>query len=132
MEVLKIYVNITEMNEVVSENTTVRMLLFDGYCVGAFFNGTILNGGVDTQMTGADGRTALSARYMLQGHDSKNNSCRLFIENNAETGDGTTYTRPKIVTDSSELKWLEREELIGRIADEDGKLVIIIDKADDE
>lgn len=129
MEVLKIYVNITEMNEVVSGNTTVRMLLFDGYCVGSFFNGTILNGGVDTQMTGADGRTLLSARYMLEGRDSKNNSCRLFIENNAETGVGTTYTRPKIVTDSSELKWLEREELIGRIADEDGKLVIIIDTA---
>lgn len=130
MEVLKIYVNITEMNEVVSENTTVRMLLFDGYCAGAFFNGTILNGGVDTQMTGADGRTLLSARYMLQGRDTKNNSCRLFIENNAETGNGTTYTRPKIITDSSELKWLEKEELVGRIADEDGKLVIIIDTAD--
>ncbi len=94
------------------------------------FSVEILNGGVDTQLIGADRRAVLSARYMLQGRDSKNNSCRLFIENNAETGEGITYTRPKIVTDSSDLKWLEKEDLIGRIADEDGKLVIMIDKAD--
>ena len=132
MEILKVYVNITETNEVISENTIVRMILFDGYCTGEFFNGTILNGGVDTQMTSADQRTTLSARYMLQGHDNKNNPCRLFIENNAEAGEGITYTRPKIYTDSSDLKWMEKAELIGRIADEEGKLVIIIDKADNK
>lgn len=129
MEILKIYVNIIETNEVVSENATVRMLLFDGYCVGKYFNGTILSGGVDTQMISED-KTILSARYMLAGYDSKNVPCRLFIENNAEAEEGITYTRPKIYTDSSDLKWLETEELIGRIAEEDGKLVIIIDKAD--
>ena len=50
MEILRIYINITETNEVISENTTVRMILFDGNCTGDFFNGTILNGGVDTQL----------------------------------------------------------------------------------
>lgn len=89
-----------------------------------------MNGGVDTQLIDADRKAVLSVRYMLQGHDSKNNSCRLFIENNADTGEGITYTGSKVATDSGDLKWLEKEDSIGRIADEDGKLVIIIDKAD--
>lgn len=129
MELLKIYVNIIETHEFESENIAVKMILFDGYCSGRFFNGTILNGGVDTQLTGADGRTQLSARYMLQGLDSERKPCRLFIENNAKGGDGTTYTKPKIYTDSSDLKWMEEEALTGRIADENGQLVIIIESA---
>lgn len=126
MEIMKIYVNILETNELVSESATVRMLLFDGYCTGDFFNGTILNGGVDTQLVNSDGRTTLSARYMLKGYDRKDNPCHLFIENNAETENEITFTSPRIYTDSCELKWLEKEELTGRITNEDGKLVILI------
>ncbi len=36
MEILRIHINITETNEVISENTTIRMILFDGYCTGDF------------------------------------------------------------------------------------------------
>lgn len=126
MEILKIYVNILETNELVSESATVRMLLFDGYCTGDFFHGTILNGGVDTQILSADGRTRLSARYMLQGHDRKNLPCHLFIENNAEAENEILFTSPKIYTDSNDLKWLEKEKLTGKITNEDDKLVILI------
>lgn len=130
VEILKIYVEIKEANEVVSENVTVRMLLFDGYCTGKYFNGNILNGGVDTQMFNTDNKGTLSARYMLKGYDSENKPCRLFIENNAETGNGDAYTSPKIFTDSKSLKWLEQEELVGRIENEEGKIVIIIEGRD--
>lgn len=126
MEILKIHINIIETNEVVSENTTVRMLLFDGFCTGDFFNGTILNGGVDTQLISKEGHVTLSARYMLKGHDNKNRPCSLFIENNAESEDEITYTKPKIYTDSEHLKWLEQEKLTGRLEHKDGRLVIII------
>ena len=126
MEILKIFVNIIETNEVISENTTVRMILFDGYCEGAFFNGTILNGGVDTQFITIGQNTTLSARYMLKGYDNQNEPCHLFIENNAESKNDISDTRPRIFTDSKNLKWLEKAELTGKIENEDGKLVIKI------
>ena len=71
MEILKIHINITEINEVVSKEVTAKMILFDGFCEGDFFNGTILNGGVDTQMIRANENGTLSARYILKGHDNK-------------------------------------------------------------
>ncbi|MDE7018776.1 MAG: DUF3237 domain-containing protein [Lachnospiraceae bacterium] len=129
MEVLRLYIHILETNEAVCGDATVRMVLFDGYCEGAFFNGTILKGGVDTQIIGPGQRTSLSARYMLEGRDCRNEPCRLFVENNAESENGRIInTEPTIFTDSKDLKWLEREKLSGRIIEEEGKLVIIIEK----
>lgn len=126
MEILKIYVNILETNEVKSEEAIIRMLLFDGYCKSEYFNGVILNGGVDTQIINPDGTISLSARYMLKGHDNKNMPCHIFIENNATAENNVTYTKPKIYTDSKNLKWLEKKNLIGTIGNEDGKLLICI------
>lgn len=126
MEILRIYINITETNELISENVTVRMILFDGFCTGEFFNGVIMAGGADTQLIKPDNIVTLSARYMLKGTDRKNNPCHIFIENNAEAENGVTYTKPVIFTDSKDLKWLEHKELEGRIENEEGKLVIII------
>ncbi len=133
MDLLKIYVNILETNEVISENYTIRMLLFNGYCEGDYFNGTILNGGVDTQFIKADNTiTTLSARYMLKGYDNKNMPCHIFIENSATIENEATYTKPKIFTDSKNLKWLEQEKLIGTIENENGKILIIIKKNENQ
>ena len=127
MEVLRVYVNVTGFYEVVSEEATVRMLLFDGTCDGDYFKGRILPGGVDTQKIGSDGLGTLSARYMIEGTDCKNQPCHLFIENNAELGGEQNFTTPKIVTDSKALKWLEQAMLRGRIETIDGQLTIIIE-----
>lgn len=124
MEVLRVYINLTGSYEVVSGNRTIRMLPFKGGCDGPFFRGTILPGGVDTQKGEGDGTGTLSARYMVEGTDCEGNSCKLFIENNAEFN---SYTVPSIVTDSPALKWLETAELRGRIENIDGKLTIIIE-----
>ena len=129
MEILRLYINLTEINEVVSDEITAKMLLFDGTCQGEYFNGTILNGGVDTQLILPDGTGTLSARYIVEGHDCKGHACRLFIENNAQVGNEKTVTHPKIITDSRELKWLETESLTGRIENENGQLVIVIERA---
>ena len=126
MEIFRIHINITGSNKVISEDTTVQMLLFDGFCTGEFFNGTILNGGVDTQLISREGHITLSARYMLRGHDNRNRPCSLFIENNAEGEDDITYTKPKIYTDSEHLKWLEQEQLTGRLENKNGSLVSVI------
>lgn len=124
MEILRLYINLTEINEVVSDSVTAKMLLFDGTCKSDIFNGTILHGGVDTQMVYPDGTGTLSARYIVEGQDNKGNSCRLFIENNAKLGADQIVTEPKIVTDSKELKWLETTKLVGRI--EHGEQLTIV------
>ena len=130
MEILRLYINLTEINEVVSAPVTAKMLLFNGECKGEYFNGTIMNGGVDTQMIYTDGTGTLSARYIVEGHDYKGNTCRLFIDNNAKIGESENATVPKIITDSQELKWLESANLVGRIENEDGQLIIVIEKVE--
>lgn len=125
MEILRLHINLTEINEVVSDDIIAKMLLFDGTCEGDYFNGSILNGGVDTQMIKKDGSGTLSARYMLKGMDCKGNPCQIFIENNAVLGESETL--PKIITDSKELKWMETADLSGRIMDENGQLLILIE-----
>ncbi len=124
MEILKLHINLTEINEVVSDEVTAKMLLFDGTCEGKYFNGDILHGGVDTQIIPNEGSGTLSARYILQGTDYEGNSCKIFIENNAVLG--APNTNPQIITDSKALKWLEKTALTGRITNEDGELIIYI------
>lgn len=125
-ELLKLYIDVTGCNEVISDILTVRMILFEGHCESEFFTGKILPGGVDTQLENRDGTGTLSARYMLEGYDAENMPCYVFIENNAVKGD--EFTQPAIYTDSKCLKWLEKENLVGRIEEQDGQLVIIIGK----
>lgn len=124
MEILRVYVNVTECHEVVSGDKTVRMLPFEGTCDGPFFKGTIMSGGVDTQKGYADGTGTLSARYMIEGTDCEGNACRLFIENNAKFNEPTV---PSILTDSPALKWMETAKLQGRLEFPDGKLNIVIE-----
>lgn len=123
-KLLKIYVHLTEINEINMEKLTIRMMLFDGYCEGPYFQGTILPGGVDTQTIYSDGTGHLSARYMLKGTDNTNHDCCIYIENTAVIG--SKWTKPRIFTDSENLKWIEQASLKGSIENENGKLVINI------
>ena len=45
-------------------------------------------------------------------------------------GSADNATEPKVITDSKELKWLESAALVGRIENENGQLIIVIEKAD--
>ena len=128
MEILRLFINIKEVNTVESDTYTAVMILFDGRCEGKFFEGTILPGGVDTQIVNKDKTGTLSARYIVEGKDCEGNSCRLFIENNGILSDDGIVTKPKILTDSPVLKWMETEEFVGHIHDDDGQLTIIIEK----
>ena len=123
MLVLTLRINCFGSQQVVSEDRTMKMILFDGDCAGPYFSGTVLPGGVDTQTILPDGTlTSLSARYMLEGTTASGQPARLFVENNRCPGEKLTH--PRIVTDSPELRWLEREELWGRIVTRDGQLTI--------
>lgn len=126
MEIFRLYINVTKMHQVVSEESCVNMLLFDGECTGDYFRGKILSGGVDTQRVDCSGKGTLSARYMLEGIDREGQPCKIFIENNAKLGTEDSLTRPQIFTDSKCLKWLEQAVLVGRILFEKEQLIISI------
>ncbi|WP_187759781.1 DUF3237 family protein [Thiospirochaeta perfilievii] len=112
-EVIKIDVNITNIEKVESNNSQVVMISFDGTASGEFFNGSILPGAVDTQKQISDKMLSLSARYILSGKDFMDQNCKIFIENNGivKEGDNIFYATPKILTDSTNLKWLESASL---------------------
>ena len=126
MEILKLFINIKEINTVESDTCTAVMILFDGRCDGPYFQGTILNGGVDTQIVQKDKSGTLSARYIVDGKDCEGTACRLFIENNGILKDDGIVTTPKILTDSPVLKWMETAVLSGYIDEPDGQLTIHI------
>lgn len=130
MYLLKLSVNVKGVQEVASPNATARMVLFDGICEGECFSGSILPGGVDTQIEYPDGSGTLSARYMIKGTDADGNPACLFVENSARLGESDTA--PHILTDQPSLRWLESEKLAGRIISDNGELIILIGKAGDE
>ena len=83
----------------------VVMIPFGGTASGPYFTGRIAGPGVDTQNIGRDGRTRLSARYMLEGEDAEGRPCRIFVENQ---GSSETGFRPTVATDSPLLAEWER------------------------
>lgn len=97
---------------------SVVMISFSGQVNSELFQGQILDGGIDTQIIGKEGRPhTLSARYMLQGKDYTGESCQIYIENNGEmhskSQEALFRTYPKIITNSKALSYLNEEILIG-------------------
>lgn len=126
---LTLHIDITGGNSVLSDLGQINLVTFGGTAESDFFNGTILAGGVDTQMFPADKskQATLSARYIIEGKDDEGNSCKLFIENNGIFWPDKVTTVPKIYTDSKKLKWLESTEFEGLLTGtEDPSKVLII------
>lgn len=65
-----------------SEAGAVVMIPFEGKLESEQFTGVILPGACDTQVIDNNDIKHMSARYILEGYDSKMNKCKLFIENN--------------------------------------------------
>ncbi|WP_029318870.1 DUF3237 family protein [Butyrivibrio sp. AE3004] len=112
----KIDVTLDEINEVRGGHASACMILFHGRMDSNFFHGEILPGGVDTQIVSGEGRKNLSARYIIRGIDAKGDTCNIFVENNGSVnGDNEIITKPRFITDSPLLKWLEEDVYIGKI-----------------
>ena len=122
-KVMEISVALTDCFRVCGQTATASLVLFGGSVSGDFFNGTILPGGVDTQIM-KDGKTALSARYIAEGTDTEGVPTRIFIENNSADDGGETV--PHILTDNPALSWLETAHLRGRIKPSDAGVIIEI------
>lgn len=112
-EVFTVHVKIEKTNELHSEDgDSVVMIFFTGYVTGPYFQGEVLEGGVDTQVIGKFGdRHHLSARYMLQGKDYTGEDCQIYIENNGEAHkkvkDALFRTYPKMITNSKALSFMK-------------------------
>ncbi|GGN94803.1 DUF3237 family protein [Saccharibacillus kuerlensis] len=118
-EVLTVHVAIIDTVSLHNDSgDSVVMISFTGHATGKYFEGIILDGGVDTQIIGSSGeRHSLSARYMLRGKDYTGQPCEIYIENNGnmnkELKSAAFRTTPKIITNSKALSFLNQDLLIG-------------------
>lgn len=124
MKVMTLYIDCYDFITVEGTDKKVCQILFDGKAKGDYFIGRVLPGGVDTQLINADGSGTLSARYILEGYDRSGQQCRIFVENNALLN--CSGTKPTIITDSVELKWLETASLYGNLDTSNGNVIIDI------
>lgn len=121
-KIMTLYIDCKEFHEVKNEELTMLQILFDGRAEGKWFNGTVMNGGVDTQTIKPDGSGTLSARYCLEGTDNEGLPCRMYVSNEAELWSEKTH--PKVHSDSPNLKWLSTTELEGKMINDDEGLRI--------
>ncbi len=121
-KILEIDVKITGYHAVDGDKNNIVMIEFNGECDCEYFKGKTVGTGVDTQTINNQGM-ALSARYMLEGVDCKGLPCRIFIENN---GRDFNNCKPKIVTDSKALAFLQTSDLKATVTPVDGGVIVRI------
>lgn len=115
-ELLKIDIELDQIETVQGAGGEVTMILFHGTFSCGQGTGIVLPGGVDTQIQRRGERKTLSARYILEGRDKNQRLFRIFVENNGICQEGETLkTCPVIYTDAEELRWIEQEKLSGTV-----------------
>lgn len=119
-EVFTVHVKIEKTIELHRDDgESVVMITFSGSVTGKYFQGEVLEGGVDTQIIGKSGdQHNLSARYMLRGQDFTGESCQVYIENNGvvrKNLNNNAFVRsyPKMITNSNALSFLNEDLLVG-------------------
>ena len=120
-EIMVVHVTVkgNEVNAFQGEAGGVVMIPFDATIDGKYFNGTVLPGGIDTQVIGPNGRPhTLSARYMAKGKDYTGEECFVYIENNGvicnDVEGGYMRTTPTFVTNSKALDFLNKQLFVGK------------------
>ena len=124
--IFEINVKIDNVTEVKGGKAIVYFVSFHGEVNAPIFTGKVISDAVDTQIHYENGLKILSARYILEGVDSENNRCRIFIENNGIEKDGKITTTPTIITDSPVLKYLETAQLSGSVISSNEDIIIKI------
>lgn len=134
-EVLTVHVVIGKtINLRNDDGDSVVMISFTGHVTGKYFEGSVLEGAVDTQIIGRFGdRHSLSARYMLQGTDHTGQACEIYIENNGDihkSSENVLFrTSPRIITNSKALDYLNGDVLVGEGLQAESGIDIIIYRA---
>ncbi|MBR6653783.1 MAG: DUF3237 domain-containing protein [Oscillospiraceae bacterium] len=120
-EIMVVHVSVkgNEVTAFQGEAGGVVMIPFDATIDGKYFNGTVLPGGIDTQVIGPKGTShTLSARYMAKGKDYTGEECFVYIENNGvicnDVEGGYMRTTPTFVTNSKALDFLNKQLFVGK------------------
>ena len=120
-EIMQVHVSIKGGDVVAFQGEAggVVMIPFDATIDGKYFTGTVLPGGIDTQVIGPKGTShTLSARYMAKGKDYTGEECYVYIENNgvicSDVEGGYMRTAPKFVTNSKALDFLNKQLFVGK------------------
>ena len=125
-QLMEIKVKCNDPVSVTGSTKQIIMIPFTAEASGPYFSGHVIGTGVDTQTVSKDGRTFLSARYMLEGTDCDGNVCRIFVENQGTWETGFT---PSIVTDSPLLADWETSSLSATVEGiPDGVMIRILRK----
>lgn len=125
-ELFKIHIDLQDTFEVQGNKGTAKMLLFNGSVTSELFTGIVLPGAVDTQIKKSGEKNTLSARYILDGVDSCEQRCQIFIQNDGiDLEDGECIkTTPFLLTNSENLKWIETLNVKGEVLGEKEGVVI--------
>lgn len=59
----------------------VKIIPFTGTVEGSIFNGKVMPGAADVQVTNPAGVRHMCAQYMLEGTDNTGTPCHIFVEN---------------------------------------------------
>ena len=120
-EIMVVHVSVkgNEVTAFQGEAGGVVMIPFDATIDGKYFNGTVLPGGIDTQVIGPKGTShTLSACYMAKGKDYTGEECFVYIENNGvicnDVEGGYMRTTPTFVTNSKALDFLNKQLFVGK------------------
>lgn len=79
--IIHVVIDRSSCPEMVMPDGRVKMIPFTGTAEGPLFQGKILPGASDVQITNPAGVRHMCAQYMLEGRDFTGVKCRVFVEN---------------------------------------------------
>ena len=124
-ELFSVEIDEKAVETVNGSTVTVDMQYFTGNITGDYFNGSVLNESSNVTKTYKNGDVTNCAKYILSGTDDKGEECRIFIQDEGLKEEGTFYTSPIIITNSSSLRWMETADIQGQVkTDENGKKTV--------
>ncbi len=118
-EIFTFFIDIGATDSVAGKGGKASMIHFNARGECENFNGKTVADSVDTRLKFTGMIETLSARYIMDGTDSKGNPCRVYVENNGIDNNGMV-TEPIIITDCPDYAWIETAPLHGTVRWETG------------
>ena len=118
-EIFTFFIDIGATDSVAGKGGKASMIHFNARGECENFNGKTVADSVDTRLKFTGMIETLSARYIMDGTDSKGNPCRVYVENNGIDNNGMV-TEPIIITDCPDYAWIETAPLHGTVSWETG------------